>query len=62
MDKRTPEIKLIMLMEEQMENLKGAYDNFKTGQTDIFQAALYSEQIGIALTEQSKAILDKKIP
>ena len=60
MDRRTPELKLILLMEEQLKHLREAYDNFKLGRTDLNQAALHSEQIGIALAEQSREIIKEK--
>jgi len=60
MDKRTPELKLVQLLNSEMKSLQEIHDNFIAGKTDLSLAGLETKLIGVALTEQAKKIMKEK--
>jgi len=55
-DKRTPELKLLNIIETQVKNIKTLYEDFKIGKINLEEAILKAKGIGGTLTIADKFI------
>ena len=64
-DKRTPELKLLNIIEIQIDNIKKVYDNFRIGRIDFNESVSQCKSIGFNLTKGldiSLKLKDKEKP